>query len=958
MDFTCRGCSLSFKDQFAFFMHFFTNLCVAKQSRGTDFCPNLENENRTVLDLKHLRSEGSNVCEICGKYCWAFGGLAKHIFTHVGAMPFFCPFCQFSSLSKFHLQKHIYRHGSQARNGNQKFNPKLNKAHVCDFCNSAFTDWKDLALHYVKHLKATPFKCIQCCVMFLEERDFIIHRHLHNYSSFCELCRMPFNNRIDRLEHVLAHNQSKMFRKFTLAVPYERLMRLRANWYNDLFSGSSICDKFSLDNTNESHNFFTEENNTARFENPKGSKLVYLNYPSTQTVSQQPPELYNFSSADSFQNINFDVEENVTALSKDTLDIQEGDELILGFSEKPLEFDSLDYEKLPKRTINPLEYSNNLKPSSENELDANITVASDIFDIETKSKSSAHPIKFSNTNLKLKEPFADSPKLAGYVQNSKSCRNFSKLQCRKRKSSVRKLQHEKNFESSILRKRLLVSEDRSIDENLHKDKSDTDYNFYTMQFVTNHSKPLYDYSKPNDRKNEEVEIRGNVSHLCEVIFEEGEEDVSLNYSLFKEFTKYDSASDKILKRSVNSSISPGNYQTSSCGEWNFTYTFVDGQYKLIKIPQKFKKQQINCCKDNDKENKTVPLIDLVRNLKEVFIALDKLPSYVQDMPSFRKYIKSKKDKDGHFSSAYKKGSKLSGLSSKRRIPLKVKKTNLKSNTVENSSSDDSSVDDGSFSDCSSSADEMLHHVHAKLQTQRVCSTHKGNKTKKTASKLFAKSVPQKLVKDDSSSDYSTFSDNSSSPGKILHHPHGSSQRPMVDGTRKNAKQIFKTKKIASKLPAKCVPQKTVDYSSATETCPEFFSDSSSDISDFMHRWLFNSKRKVANNSPHKNASSSVRTKKSIPKPRRKPPCKPTRKPQSSLNSVQTRKPFVHLWKLPKSIYEKHLKGKPIMLSSLSPLIEKIEEFREKQPSTSQVLQDHTYCLPSVSSSILLEHNYC
>ncbi|GBM74227.1 hypothetical protein AVEN_129927-1 [Araneus ventricosus] len=1138
MDFTCKGCSLSFKDQFALFMHFSTNLCVAKQTEKTDFCPSTESENRTVLDLKHLRSEGSNVCEVCGKYCWPFRGLAKHIFTHVGAMPYFCPFCHFSSLSKLHLQIHIFHHGSRAKNGNQKFLSKLNKAHVCDLCSCAFTDWKDLAIHYVKHLKEAPFKCGICCVVFLEELDFIIHRHLHKVSPFCELCQVSFNTRLDCLEHVLTHNKSKMFRKFSLVVPCERLKRLKANWYHDFFSGSSICDQYSLDNPNQSHNFFAEENSSACFENREESKFLYLNCPSTQTASQQPPASSDFTSTDkfgNFQNINFDVGENGTALSKAALENREEDESILGLSVKPLEFDSSGYEKTLERTINPLECSNNLKPSSTNELDANIAVTSDMCAIETESiQSSVHPIKCSNTKLKLKEPFVNLAEFPGYMQDIESCRNFKKKQ--KLKVDLRKLRRQKNLRSSVLNKSPLFSEDESIDENLHKRKRGTDYDFYSMQFITNHSKPVFDYSKRNNHKNDEVEIRENVSHLCEVIFEEGEEDVSLNCSLSKKFTKCDSASEKPPEECLNSSILSRSYQTSFQRKWNFTYTFVDGRYKLIKIPNNnCTKQQLNCYKDADtfnkdeskhevgilssdgkenvcegnsneqmtkgemcdiditcdeqkseelvyisnmfqkknykfdyqmvnsnpivrklssketpvnlkldnskiwyetqhnilyspnywrkpsknKENKGDHLVDLVRNLKEVFILLDKLPSYVHDMPSFRKYLKANKNKNGHLSSLYQKSSNLSGLSGKSRMPLKVKKTNLKNKTpitnIENSSSDDST-----FSDNSSSTGEMLHRVHGKPRRQRVGGTHKTNKTnsktKRTTSKLPVRSIPQKTEEDFSSDDF-TFSDSSSSTdemlhrlpgsnqrqtnktnsktkrtasklpvkfipqktedfsfndslsddstfseslsiGEMLHCSHGSPQRRRVCGTRKINKKNSKTKKTASKLPVRSSPQNTLEDSSATETCPEFFSDSSSGISDFMHRWLLNSKRNSGSSSSQKSALPSVRTKKSIPKVHQKLPHKHKRKPKTSLNSIRERQPFVHLWKLPNNIYERHLKCKPIMLSSLSPMIEKIEESCEKQPATSQVLQDHNYCLPSVSSSILLEHNYC
>ncbi|XP_055945651.1 uncharacterized protein LOC129976222 [Argiope bruennichi] len=905
MDFTCKGCSLSFKDQFAFFMHFFSNLCIAKQREST------EKENRTVLDVKHLRSNESNVCEVCGKFCWPFAGLAKHILTHVGAMPYFCPFCHFSSLSKLHLQLHISSHSSRAINGNQKFPSNLNHVHVCDSCNCAFTDWKDLAVHYVKHLKEAPFKCNICCMMFLEKDDFNIHRHLHKISPFCEFCQLSFNNRLDCLEHVLSHNKSKMFRKFSLVVPYERLMKLKTSWYHDFFSGPSICDQHLLDNSSQSRNFLTEENDSANFENQKDDKLLHLNYPSAQTV---PSTL-----------IDIDIKENVVHICEATLESRKKDKNICSLSEKPMVSDSLNCEETLERAINTFGYSNNLKISSENELNSDITCTSDVCAIETEStRSSVHPKKCSNTKQKFKTSDC-LVRLPNYVQDTESCKNFSNVQSYEFKN-FNKSWKEANFRSTILNKNSLVSENRSNDnklqlshQTLHR-RAVANYDFYSMQFTSSHSKPMFDYSVHNNQKIDEVEIRENVSHLCEVIFEEGEEEISFNCGLPKKFIKC-STSKRTSEANSDLFKFSNIYETSLKRKLNGNITVVsaDDQNNLVKVlNNNHNKQQLNFCKDankfykneseqgvrilsstaeekfsgstSDKANKINCLIDLVRNLKDVFVVLEKLPNYVHDMSSFRKY-KNINNNSNKLSLAYQKDSKKSRLKAKNSIPQRVKKKNFKTNA------------------CSTFSDSSLFNAF-------------------------------------------TSSESSSSTDEMLHHSLGKHQKWKMSGTDKN-KAYSKTKRTTSQSSVESIFQKSEEDSSTTESS-ETDSDSSSDISDFMHRWLLNFPKNNDSNSPNNTFS---RTKKSVVKLCQKQPRKHSSQLQTSLNSVQMKKPFVHLWKLPDYIYEKHKKCEPIMLSSLPSMFEKTEYVFQKQQVTSQVLHDHNYCLPFVNCSFLVEHDY-
>ncbi|KFM71576.1 Zinc finger protein 112-like protein, partial [Stegodyphus mimosarum] len=155
-------------------------------------------------------------CDICNKQFLDHVLLAKHILTHIGAMPYFCHVCKISFISRRQLQLHSLTHEKSLRREGVNLKLLNGNLHECNRCICKFSSWPKLAFHYVCHIKEMHYTCGICNTSFFNKRNFEIHSHLHKADGVmnCDICNETFEIKSRCLLHVITHSKFEWFRYF------------------------------------------------------------------------------------------------------------------------------------------------------------------------------------------------------------------------------------------------------------------------------------------------------------------------------------------------------------------------------------------------------------------------------------------------------------------------------------------------------------------------------------------------------------------------------------------------------------------------------------------------------------------------------------------------------------------------------------------------------------------------
>ncbi|KFM72799.1 Zinc finger protein 39, partial [Stegodyphus mimosarum] len=147
-------------------------------------------------------------CDVCNEQFLDRELLANHILTHIGAPPY-CSICKAVFITPWQLHNHLLiDHKVSSKIELLSGNPQ------CDDC--MLYHGPELAFHYAHHIKQMSYNCEICNLSFCNEKDIIIHSHLHKPDGEmnCEVCGKTFQEKLKCLLHVVTHNNHVLFQHF------------------------------------------------------------------------------------------------------------------------------------------------------------------------------------------------------------------------------------------------------------------------------------------------------------------------------------------------------------------------------------------------------------------------------------------------------------------------------------------------------------------------------------------------------------------------------------------------------------------------------------------------------------------------------------------------------------------------------------------------------------------------
>ncbi|GFR13789.1 uncharacterized protein TNCT_243781 [Trichonephila clavata] len=640
MDITCSVCHLKFQNEVVFTEHFVTEhtaiTLVPQGITSNSQRENLDNSVEIVPTSQDSRfsSPCSKRCEICGFHSLQPCVLASHILTHIGAMPYFCQLCTFSTISKLHLLHHISSHDHLIKNrSNYVLKSKFN-THECESCIAVFPNWIKLTLHYMQHLKEMPFKCEICRLLFSERKDFIIHNHLHKVILGCDMCQNNFSTRADLLKHVLSHNTSKAFRKFDRADAHKHLIISKP-----ISLQTSFCDP----------NYLPETNLNNQLSNDFSRKYIFVDGNSPMNSISREDNVSkvsrNYSEHSTLSNVKLQFDcnfkqnsfSNTQSLPKHKLAIKINtnfSKLKVGSKAARKKVSPIYIDTCKKKESRKNTYISNLNKFPQEVRESCTVVEKGIKDVQLDKSSENISPKNCVAKFKLKQLSVLLFRLPSSVQ---SYRAFCKWnnQSQVMEENCRKLNLLSNRDRN-----LQVSEFKSLKKISLQDE------------CINLSRGIQNNELTNATNSESFDEFGETTESCDSI--SSYEDSVENY-----FTE---TGDKIQNK------------VGTCSSFNH--------------PQRHSyANQDNFMNDNQ-----------VDNCNQLFVLIDKLPHYVNDMPSFKKFLRiSKQKKKFHGKSSQKTQnsdnvktfvSSIQSITNFKKKQSAYKKLNLKKKNVKKDSSSD------------------------------------------------------------------------------------------------------------------------------------------------------------------------------------------------------------------------------------------------------------------------------
>ncbi|GFT24761.1 uncharacterized protein NPIL_215031 [Nephila pilipes] len=597
MDITCSVCHQKFQNEMVFTNHFVTKhtaiTLVPQEITSNSQCQIIDKSEKIVAtspDAGLLPSRKPKLCEICGFRSSKPSLYASHILTHIGAMPYFCQYCTFSTISRFHLQEHMSCHKiviqNRIRNGWKTYKSKLNM-HECECCTAVFANWIDLTEHYMQHLKKMPFKCNICRFLFSERKDYIIHSHLHKIVLVCGICHIVFNSRADYFDHVLSHNTSKMFRKFDRVHFLKRAMDSGHTSPQIIFcdGNNSAKKNFNQQSKDFSHKYVcTNDNSSTNSTNRKDMSKASIN-----TKPLPDDRLVHKINAT-----------NLYVLKNGVYEITD----VASLCNKK--------DSGNKSVLNLMEFQKELNESCNKVVGKTFKV----MPLDKSNENAIVPSKNCDASSKLKELSVSLIRLPRSVQGMESYRAFCS-----------QLDRGQMVEENCRKSDYLTSNDKSKNCNLQMSLCKTLNEIPSLQKSSNVKKVCLQNNDLIHDWNSVLQEDGCINVSGDVNKKKKKSVKATNFKSFDE-----------LGETTESCESTSDYEEDSFEKF-LIETRDEIQHNNLDMCSSFNNQQKHSYVTDNLDNNTQ-----IHNCKQAFVLAAKLPEYVHDMSSFKRFSRISKQR--------------------------------------------------------------------------------------------------------------------------------------------------------------------------------------------------------------------------------------------------------------------------------------------------------------------------
>lgn len=172
------------------------------QSNKTYVCAMCGYRTPAMFDLRrHFREhrQKSFHCKICNKVLPSTQKLSNHLRSHerfCGKMT--CPYCYGQFPDRYSLQQHL-----------QEKHQKEKVMYKCSFCSETFNTKKAYKAHEEIHPERFSFRCDQCGMPFLKEKQLLDHKDAIHRDPHCRFCGKEIVKAKTLRNHELRHIRQK-----------------------------------------------------------------------------------------------------------------------------------------------------------------------------------------------------------------------------------------------------------------------------------------------------------------------------------------------------------------------------------------------------------------------------------------------------------------------------------------------------------------------------------------------------------------------------------------------------------------------------------------------------------------------------------------------------------------------------------------------------------------------------
>ena len=172
------------------------------QSKKTYVCAMCGYRTPAMFDLRrHFREHRlkSFHCKICNKVLTNAQKLSAHLRTHEKfCEKMTCPYCYGQFPDRYTLQQHL-----QVKHQKEKVMYK------CSFCSETFSTKKAYKTHEEIHPERFSFRCDECGMPFLKEKQLIDHKEATHRDPHCRFCGKEIVKSKTLRNHELRHIRQK-----------------------------------------------------------------------------------------------------------------------------------------------------------------------------------------------------------------------------------------------------------------------------------------------------------------------------------------------------------------------------------------------------------------------------------------------------------------------------------------------------------------------------------------------------------------------------------------------------------------------------------------------------------------------------------------------------------------------------------------------------------------------------
>lgn len=172
------------------------------QSNKTYVCAVCGYRTPAMFDLRrHFKEhrQKSFHCTVCNKVLPSTQKLSTHLRSHEkfhGKMT--CPYCYGQFHDRYSLQQHL-----------QEKHQKEKVMYKCSFCNETFNTKKAYKAHEEIHPERFSFRCDECGMLFLKEKQLLDHKDATHRDPHCRFCGKEIVKAKTLRNHELRHIRQK-----------------------------------------------------------------------------------------------------------------------------------------------------------------------------------------------------------------------------------------------------------------------------------------------------------------------------------------------------------------------------------------------------------------------------------------------------------------------------------------------------------------------------------------------------------------------------------------------------------------------------------------------------------------------------------------------------------------------------------------------------------------------------